>query len=85
MRLKPSDLRIKHQCTKCQHWMTVHAVPWGEPLALLVTGYCFRCGASYMSLREATGEGVAGAAQQLVDHFTQVVPGVVRTNTQTRN
>lgn len=74
-KLRAKDLRIKHQCTKCQHWLTAHAVPWGEPLALLVTGYCGHCGASYLSLRDASESGIGGAAQQLSEYFLQAVPG----------
>lgn len=76
MRLKASDLRIKHQCTKCDHWLTAHAVPWGEPLAMLVTGYCSHCGASYLSLRDASEEGIEGAALDLARYFLQVAPGL---------
>lgn len=69
--LKPSDLRLKHQCQQCQAWHAAHAVPWGEPLAFLVTGYCPHCGASYLSLRQGSKEGVAPAARQLADYFGQ--------------
>lgn len=73
--LKPSDLRIRHQCDQCGHWHTVHAVPWGDPVALLVTGYCGRCGATYLSFRGT--EGDAGpAALQLVHTLLQGFPGV---------
>lgn len=68
MAFKASDLRLKHQCAKCDKWHTAHAIPWGEPLAFLVTGYCPHCGASYVSLRE-TGEGVSGAAADLSRYF----------------
>ena len=71
VRLKPSDLRLKHQCQQCQQWHTAHALPWGAPLAFLVTGYCPKCGASYLSLRQGSEKGVSGAAQQLSDYFRQ--------------
>lgn len=83
--LKPSDLRIKHQCLQCEHWLTAHAVPYGAPLAFLVTGYCPHCGATYLSLREGSEEGVGGAAQQLIEHFLQVVPRKVQPDMQTRH
>lgn len=85
MLLKPSDLRIKHQCHQCDHWHTAHAVPYGAPLALLITGYCPHCGATYLSLREASEEGVGGAARQLADHFLQVAPFAEQPGFQTRH
>lgn len=75
VRLKPSDLRIKHQCETCHHWGIAHAVPWGEPMALLVTGFCGHCGATYLSFRAV--EGDAGpAALHLVSTLLQGFPGV---------
>lgn len=71
--LRPSDLKLKHNCQKCGQPMTAHAVPWGSPLAFLVTGYCGKCGGTYLSLREGSEEGITGAAQQLIEHFHQVV------------
>lgn len=85
VRLKPSDLRIKHQCQQCERWHTAHAVPYGAPLALLVTGYCPHCGATYLSLREASEEGVCGAAQQLADHFLQAVVRNSQSGMQTKH
>lgn len=73
--LKPSDLRIRHQCSDCGHWLTAHAVPWGEPVALLVTGYCGHCGSTYLSFRGV--EGDAGpAALHLCHTLLQGFPGV---------
>lgn len=71
-RLRPSDLRLKHQCTKCGAWHAAHALPWGNPLAFLITGFCPHCESSYLSLRQGTSEGIGPAAQQLVEHFGQV-------------
>lgn len=85
VRLKPSDLRIRHQCTKCDRWHTAHAIPWGEPLALLVTGYCPHCGASYLSLRQASEEGIGGAACDLARHFLQIAPGAEQPDMTTRH
>lgn len=80
-RLKPSDLRLKHNCQQCGEWMTAHAVPWGEPLAMLVTGYCGKCGGTYLSLRAANEQGdAAPAALQLAGHFLQVFPGSSKPN-----
>lgn len=73
--LKPSDLRIKHQCSDCQAWLTAHAVPWGQPVALLVTGYCGHCGATYLSFRGTEGDA-SPAALQLVSALLQGFPGV---------
>lgn len=82
--LRPSDLRLKHQCEQCGGWHAAHALPWGEPLAFLVTGYCGHCGASYLSLRQGSKEGVAPAARQLAAHFGQfsfqVQPGMPANN-----
>ncbi len=75
VRLKPSDLRIKHQCSTCGHWHVAHAVPWGEPVAMLVTGYCGQCGATYLSLRGVDGDA-GGAALQLCGTLLQGFPGV---------
>ncbi len=82
---KLSDLRIKHQCQQCQHWHTAHAVPYGDPLAFLVTGYCPQCGATYLSLRHGSDEGVGGAAQQLAQHFLQAAPVMVQPGMQTKH
>lgn len=85
VRLKPSDLRIKHQCTKCERWHTAHAIPWGRPLALLVTGYCSHCGSSYLSLRQAGEDGIEGAANDLARHFLQIVPEAEQPEINTRH
>ena len=84
-KLRAKDLRHKHQCQQGECWHTAHAVPYGAPLALLITGYCPHCGATYLSLREASEEGVSGAAQQLVEHFSQALVRNAQPGMQTKH
>lgn len=84
MAFKASELRLKHQCAQCNKWHTAHAIPWGEPLAFLVTGYCPNCGASYLSLRD-TGDGVSGAASDLSRYFGNYATSAPIAGAQTRH
>lgn len=74
-KIKPSDLRIRHQCGSCQRWITVHATIWGEPHALLKVGFCGHCQSSYFGI-DGMGGDAAPAALQLVAHLLQRFPGV---------
>lgn len=74
-RIKPSDLRIKHQCENCHRWITVHATLWGEPYALLKVGFCSHCQHSYFGV-DGMGENAAPAVLQLVSHLLKSFPGV---------
>lgn len=74
-KIKPSDLRIRHQCGSCQRWITVHATIWGEPHALLKVGFCGHCQSSYFGI-DGMGENAAPAVLQLVSHLLKQFPGV---------
>lgn len=75
LQIKASDLRIKHQCTNCSKWYTAHAVPWGDPLAIFVTGYCTHCHETYLSMRSVDGNTDAIQPMlQLVGHLLQCIP-----------
>lgn len=74
-KIKPSDLRIRHQCGSCQRWITVHATVWGEPHVLVKVGFCVHCQSSYFGI-DGMGENAAPAVLQLVGHLLKQFPGV---------
>lgn len=78
-KIKPSDLRMRHQCGCCQRWITVHATIWGDPYALVKVGFCGHCQSSYFGV-DGMGENAAPAVLQLVSHLLKQVPGVTASN-----
>lgn len=72
-RIKPRDLRIRHQCENCQQWITAHATLWGEPYVLLKVGFCGHCQHSYFGV-DGMGVDASPAVLQLVGHLLSKFP-----------
>jgi len=49
-KFKPVDLVFHHACHECSSPVDLHAVPLGDPLYFLKTGYCYSCGTSCLSV-----------------------------------
>lgn len=71
-KFKLSNLRLKRLCESCSKPMTAHAVPFGKPVSLLVTGFCEHCQSTYVSM-DGLGKDCAPAALQLAGHFLKTL------------
>jgi tetrahydromethanopterin S-methyltransferase subunit H len=70
-KIKARDLRQKRLCSECGKPHTAHMVPYGEPMILLVTGWCEHCQSTKISFDSPDGDVRAGAGQ-LAAFFGQV-------------
>lgn len=68
---RPGDLYVERICQECGDTVKVKAVPFGKPMALLLTGVCETCYSTLITL-DAMGGDLSGAALQLADMFHQV-------------
>lgn len=64
-RLSSKDLQESDDCGNCGSPMTIHAVPLGNPMFLVRTGWCESCQRARFSL-DGCGHDVRSAANQLV-------------------
>ncbi len=70
-KIKSRDLRLKAVCNACGKPHTAHMVPYGEPMVLLITGWCEHCQSTKISFDSPDGD-VRVAAGQLAEFFGQV-------------
>jgi hypothetical protein len=68
---QPGDLYAEKACQQCGKAVRVKAVPFGEPMALLLTGVCGHCYSTVIALDAMDGD-VRVAALQLAEMFHQV-------------
>lgn len=71
-KVDPCNLTHRCICDECGGVMKANAVPFGDPLALLITGVCQHCYSTRISVDAMQSGDVRTAAMFLAEFFQRV-------------